>query len=507
MSRQRLTWTRQADASKTASPPPAMPGVGTTEGPDSPAYLPDPPQDKYENGDTSTWAEDPNPPPYPEGPPPAMPGNGTTEEVTHPAAPGPDVVSPPTGPTTEAEADARAPKAASAQDEVQLKAAAEAKAALCVRIIQATTTESTVGDIEIRAMAMMDLPDEQIAATAATLNITAEDDDDQDEASDDDDDAKMSNKKATQEITARLERMEQQTAKLVKAFGDFFGMDDLMMEDDDGEVELDMMLEDGDMSDDELMATLTNMADDMDGDGIDQSDNEYPGNQTASPEYAMDEFDKGEESEGTETYDEGEMLASLMAELTEGHMAATSGAAPDAQLAVEPLATGPSIQSGEGGNVNPDAAPVTPEVEQMDGSEKTAEADIVLVDPSENDIALTAGVDPMGLMDDSTTASPNDELIALYADLDLPKTAKKGDDDEEDDDDDNDEEVEVEETEEEVEANKKAGKQVPQPKKASGGPKTLGAVPQTKQAKDEIAELSQIWDQAPDVREFFGIPK
>jgi len=502
MSRQRLTWTRQADASKTASPPPQIPAVDRTEGPDSPAYLPDPPADKYQNGDTSSWAEDPHPAPYPEGPPPAMPGNGTTEEVTHPANVTPAVVAPPTGPTTEAEADARAPKAAS---EIQLKQAAENKAALCVRIVQATMSSGTVADIEKRAMAMMDLPDAQIAATAATLNITADDDEDQDEASDDDDDDKMSNKKATQEMTARLAKMEKQTAKLVKAFSDFFGMDDLM---DDDEVELDMMIEDnGDMSDDELMATLTSMADDVDGDGIDQSDNAFPGNQ------ANDEFDRGEESEGTEMYDEGDMLASLMAELSEGgHMAS------DAELSVEPLATGASIQSGEGGNVNPEPAPVTPEVEQMDGSEKTAEDE----DPSENDIQLTAGADPMGLMDeDSTTASgPNDELLALYADLDLPKTAKakKGDDEEEEEEEDDDAgtDEEAEADDEEYDADdegKKGGKkkaastQRPQPKKASAGPKTLGTVPQTKQAKDEIAELSAIWDQAPDVREFFGIPK
>jgi hypothetical protein len=286
-------------------------------------------------------------------------------------------------------------------------------------------------------------------------------------------------------------------------------MDDLM---DDDEVELDMMIDDnGDMSDEELMATLTSMADDVDGDGTDQSDNAYP---MASPTYGQDDFDRGEESEGTEMYDEGEMLASLMAELSGGHMAS------DAELSVEPLAKGPSIQSGEGGNVNPDPAPVTPEVEQMDGSEKTADAD-----PSENDIELTAGVDPMGLMDDSTTASgPNDELLALYADLNLPKTAKgkKGDDDEdeeeeEDDDDDADTDEKAEADDEEYDADdegeKAAGKkkaaaaQRPQPKKASTGPKTIGAVPQTKKAQDEIAELSAIWEQSPDVREFFGIPK
>jgi hypothetical protein len=501
MSRERLTWTRQADSSKTASPPPQIPAVDRTESPDHPAYLPDPPADKYQSGDTSSWAEDPHPPPYPEGPPPAMPGNGTTEEVSHPAAVTPAAVSPATGPTTAEEADARAPKQAS-----DIRVAAENKAQICVGIAQATLKEATVADIERRAMELMDLPNDQIQAAANVLNVRAADDEDQDEASDDDDDAKMSGKKATQEITARLATLERQSSRLLKAFSDFFGMDgmdDMGMDEgmdmevgmmDDGEGELDMMVEETDMSDDDLMASLMGM--DQDGDGIDQSDNSYP--------MATSEFDEGEESEGTKEFDEGQMLAALMAELGEGHMA------NDAELSVEPLAKGPGIQSGEGGNVNPEPAPVTPEVEQMDGSEKTAD------DPSENDIAMTSGVDPMGLMDDSTTAAgPNDELLALYADLNLPKTAKKGDDEEEEaeEDDDADTDAEAEADDEEYDADdegkkaKKASQQRPQARTASAGPKTLGTVSQTKKASDEIAELSQIWDQAPDVREFFGIPK
>jgi hypothetical protein len=486
-----------------------MPAVDRTEGPDHPAYLADPEANKYENGDTSSWAEDPHPPPYNQSPPPAMPGNGTTEDVTHPAhVPQSEV--PATGPMTAQDADARAPKAAS----LQLKQAAEKKAALCVRIAQATLPGATVAEIEHKAMLLMDEPDAKIHAAADVLRLAADDEEDQDEASDEDDDAKMGgkDKKASRQIQALNKKVD----RLVKAFGDFFGMDDLM---DDGEVELDMMLEEDDMSDDALMAMLTNMADDMDGDGVDQSDNsnsmatEHESDDMEAMLAAMedeagddmemmsmqDEFDRGEESEGTEMYDEGEMLAVLMAELDgEGHMAS------DAELSVEPLAKGPTIQSGEGGNVNPEAAPVTPEVEQMDGSEKTA-------NPAENDIAMSTGADPMGLMDEeSVTASSNDDLLALYADLDLPKTA--GDDDEDDDDDDDDdddeEEVEVEEEVEEKEgSNKKASRQRPRPKKASKGPKTLGSVPQSKKAANEIAELSQIWDTAPDVREFFGIPK
>jgi hypothetical protein len=407
-----------------------------------------------------------------------MPGNGTTETPSHPAVPQGQVVTPPTGPTTAQEADARSPKQAH-----DIKVAVERKATLCVRIAQAVLKDATVEEIEVKAMELLDIPDAQIAATAATLSITAEaeKEEDQDEASDEDDDAKMSNKKANKEITSRLDKMEKNVGKIVKAFGDFFGMDD-MDDMDGGELELDMMLEEdpNDMSDEDLMAMLTTMGDDADGDGIDQN----------APDY------------GHSAQDESEMLSMLMAELE------TDVTASDAQLSVEPLAKGPSIQSGEGGNVSPDPAPVTPEVEQM-------------VSASENDIQMAAGdIDPMGLMDESVTASssPNDDLLALYADLDLPKSAKKADDDEdeddedEDDDDDDDAEV-VEEEEVEVEAGKKAGRtaskpaQRPVPKKANAGAKTLGAVPHNKQAQNEIDELSKIWEQAPDVREFFGIPK
>ncbi len=58
MSRQRTTW-------RTAGAPPAMPI--------DPSAKADPDQDAYKNGDTSSWAEDPDPGPHNPVPPPAMP--------------------------------------------------------------------------------------------------------------------------------------------------------------------------------------------------------------------------------------------------------------------------------------------------------------------------------------------------------------------------------------------------------------------------------------------------
>ena len=63
MSRQRMTWNEGGDLTedpaKSASAHPATPD----EGPASPAYKADPGDDDYKNGDTSSWAEDPHPPP------------------------------------------------------------------------------------------------------------------------------------------------------------------------------------------------------------------------------------------------------------------------------------------------------------------------------------------------------------------------------------------------------------------------------------------------------------
>ena len=76
--RKRLTWARRK-----ASAPPATPGYGV-EDRDHPAFYEDPDMHLYENGDTSSWMEDPTPPPYSQGRAPATPGYGV-EDQDHPA--------------------------------------------------------------------------------------------------------------------------------------------------------------------------------------------------------------------------------------------------------------------------------------------------------------------------------------------------------------------------------------------------------------------------------------
>ena len=79
--RQRMTW---AALDREAAAPPATPGYGV-EDQDHPAHTQDDPgPHDYENGDTSSWAEDVHPPPYGDSGAPATPGYGV-EDQDHPA--------------------------------------------------------------------------------------------------------------------------------------------------------------------------------------------------------------------------------------------------------------------------------------------------------------------------------------------------------------------------------------------------------------------------------------
>ena len=512
MPRQRMTW-KQADQGKQASPPPQIPAVDRTEGPDSPAYYPDPAMDKYENGDTSSWAEDPHSPMSPESPPPAMPGNLTTDKLTHP---GTSEFSK----TPESPEKAMADGGGGGKKQASLKELAEQRATLCVRIASALMPGAEAVAVENKALELMDLDDGQLRATANTLKLIAGEDevevDEEEEI-----EVEGSKKKGNLEVTARLDKIESSMGKLVKAMGHFFGMGD------------------DDMSDKELMAYL--MAEDSDGDGIDQSKNDFPQGYDVDKLSGEDEFERGEESEGTSVSDEAmgdkmgmddeeSMLRAMLEEMDqEMAMTASSKRALESEDNQEPLAKGPTIQSGEGGNVNPDKYAPTPVVAQSDGAEKVGDPTphgSKSAGDAENDIVLTAGADPMGLMDEPPTkaASADDELMQLYADLDLPKTAGEEEDEEEEeieieieggkkkatDDDDADDQDEASDEDDDAKmAAKKAGRTAlkPQPKAASKGAQKLGNVSgMPKAAADEMDQLSKLWESAPDVSSVFGVP-
>ena len=184
--RKRMTWNDSGVRQRRASEHPATPD----EGPASPAYGgPDPAADAYENGDTSSWAEDPHPGPYTNSEHPAYPDEG-------PASP--------------------AYKAA----------ALERKAAKCIRLATAMLGEgATVAAIEDQALALMDLPDRSIKASLTRL---AGDDE---EASDDEEmeDKEESKKKAS--FDDRIARLERVLIKLAESEDP--GDDDSDDDDDD----------------------------------------------------------------------------------------------------------------------------------------------------------------------------------------------------------------------------------------------------------------------------------
>lgn len=143
MARQRLTW---ETPSRKASAPPATPGY--EEPSNHPAAYPDPEADAYENGDTSSWAEDPHPGPYPNGAPPALPG--TDAPQGHPAT---DMAH-------------YFPNGVGKQASRQLRAALEAKAAKCIRLAARMLGKNASNDaIEDQAIDLMTLTERQIQAT------------------------------------------------------------------------------------------------------------------------------------------------------------------------------------------------------------------------------------------------------------------------------------------------------------------------------------------------------
>lgn len=131
--RQRITW-RKANVAQ----PAAMP----SEAGQHPAAQPEPDSSAYENGDTSSWAEDPKPGPYTQPGAPAMP----TEAGDHPAA----------------------RKAAERK--------AQRKAAKCIRVAEVLLgRKASVSMIEDQAYDLMSLPDEALDMTLERMTPSLED--------------------------------------------------------------------------------------------------------------------------------------------------------------------------------------------------------------------------------------------------------------------------------------------------------------------------------------------
>lgn len=167
MSRTRMTWGGKSangptlpieQAARRASAHPQTPDEGITH----PAGYADPAQDAYENGDTSSWAEDVHGGPYRTSPAPAVPvdDGGYKHPAAQPGAP--------------------------AKNASDLRASVEQKAAKCIRVASALlgseiSKAAEAGDkmavsmIEDQALDFMDLPDARLAATLRRLEAASED--------------------------------------------------------------------------------------------------------------------------------------------------------------------------------------------------------------------------------------------------------------------------------------------------------------------------------------------
>jgi hypothetical protein len=448
--RERLTWggdktaaplpVETADA-KRASAHPAIPDEGITH----PAGYDDPVQpNAYENGDTSSWAEDVHPGPYENSAHPATPDEGPF----HPAA---------------------------KQAARELRAAVERKAAKCIRIATAMMGKDvTLRDMEKQALTMMELDDNYINSTFARLAKKGEDEEVEEEAKEasarragDDEEDEDEGKEASSRLAS-----EDRLLRRLLAEED-------MAEDEDGGS--DKEATDRFAGIESALATMSKELQAMRGGSYAMD---------AEPEVAMDEDEAllanllAEEEAPAE--DEDEMLLSMMLEDEMGseddEAEALLADMMEEEMDIEvPMPVMAAEESDE-------------EAEDEGASDKEATLADYIGD-AEMNISLTAGDDPMGL---AGAVDGGDVLSNLY------KSASDDEEESDDSDDSDDEDEEAEDDDEgDKEGKKKASARSPRPKKASQGARTIGQPSFDKTASGEINDLERLWKSAPDVSEVF----
>jgi hypothetical protein len=440
MSRRRLTWN-----GRMASAPPAMPGY--QEPSIHPAAYPDPEADAYENGDTSSWAEDPHPGPYPNTMHPALPG--TDAPQGHPA----------TDPAH------YFPAGVAKQASRQLRAAMEAKAAKCIRISTAMLgRKASVSAIEDQALDLMNLTDRQISAA---LKRIAEDGMAQD---------------VPTEASADLLAFENYTLTEARQA-------------DEAEALLaEMMAEESHMAGSKMSEQMAGKLSEILADQVSSG--------KMSDEQAEELVSALMGSKMSEEAKAEALLAEMMAE--ESHMA---GKLASRKRAYVPGTNQNQpehyyfqreglLASEE--KADDEAEELLAEMEAEEAKEPKAakKADLMSDLMSEE-----AEEDPMAdLMSDEADEVDADELAALYG---MKLAGKKSEeaDEAEADEAEADEADEVE-ADEEPKAAKKAAVR-PQARKASTGVRTLGAVSKVASSGD-VNDLSKLWESAPDVSKIFG---
>ena len=476
MKRERLTW--QAAASRKASAPPATPGYGK-EDQDHPAHQPDPDMHKYENGDPSSWAEDPKQPPYPQGNPPSTPGYDT-EDQDHPA----HVDLP------------RVPKEARAY-----KAAIQRKANKCVKVAELMMKGKkgvTADMIEDQALDFMDTPDEQLDALYARLGGGF-----------------------------LAEEAEPAPDSLAAELDELLGSDEPATEPEPEKEAGKAALED-------VLLAVKKLSDDVQElKAAKKADQNDPKGPTLAPKPKTEEEARKEAAENDpvvkefDTYDAGK-TGFVMKDEWKGSKAVFAALDTDkdgivARVDLIKMAYGCDLapMATKADDLDPEAQALLAELEATDEPVPATEepaptaCDQVV---EEDDLALFGlDHDPMGLADEPVAGkkSEEDELLAqIYG----TKSAKKSEDEEPVEEDEkeakkakkSEDEQPAEEDEKEAKKSededpkesKKTASQRPQPRKVSAGVKTVGPV--TKAASNEINELSRLWESAPDVSEHFS---
>lgn len=514
--RERLTWKRGGATNapaRRASAHPAYPDEGAA----SPAYQPDPEADAYENGDPSSWAEDPNPGPYPQSAHPAYPDEG-------PAS----------------------PAYIAKQGSVAL--ALERKAAKCVRLASAILgPTASQHEVESQAFAFMDMSER---ALQASLSRLAQQDDGAGDGSDEDAEEQQeqqAQKKAAlrrraqqakkdEEEAQDAEKEEQQEVKGGKkaALAKAAYLRRLAQQIEE-EVEEEVEESDEDESDEDeeeekeakkkasLNARLARIERLLTA-GVPGMFMQHNMAQQKSPEEMMLEAMLGEEEQQAESMDdEAQSLEEMLLEemQSEAQQAQPFGMMAE-QLAMQGDASGPMMPKAESmqglksqqafkaqqaeaqlaemlqeegmGEVLGAEYQDAPEAMLVDPSgDDYIGADGMLVDPSGDNYDDGMVADPMGLMGEG--GNEDDAILAsLFGDTESMKYAKKGQQDGDKAD------AEEQDADEPKKGQQKAAALRPQPRKASTGATRLGGI--TKEAA-EVSDLSKLWESAPDVSKYF----
>lgn len=473
-----MTLRRRIANSHIASPPPADPGY--LEPSVHPAAYPDPDANKYKNGDTSSWAEDPHPGPYPNTPPPADPGMDHPQghPATDPAHYFPGSVAP----------SIPGLEGLEGLNPQEMRLALEKKAVKCVKVARAMLGKTASdGDVEEQALELMNLPTSRIHASLARI-------------------AKAANTTLTPgavEAPAPVPTVE------VPVLEPGAVVEDVAV----AEVAKQAAAKAQRYS--KMAAYWANQAKLAGGEACEpEAELEKVKEETAKTASRRRASDQNARANAnwppaSEVDQEAEtILASMLKEEAEKEETAKKEAAAakegslklssDERALLNELIAERRAAKKAAGTTPPAEAPVVeaPASEEDEDEKKLAamiaEQEKIAAGESEEPAAPAAGSelevemdeeDPMGLMGGEPETLSETETSALYGEPEAPAApAKKG------------------------AASKVASAKPelhPQPRKPSVGPKTVGTV-RTASAEDAEAALSSLWTSDPDVSEFFG---